>query len=101
MNLNAYYNSVLAKIKVNLVALANELKLFNFLVLMFLKVSQREFKPQGARQLLTWILDSFNKILEVLKDEFLDALPPYKEVDHKIEVVFGMAPLSKAPYRLN
>jgi hypothetical protein len=46
-------------------------------------------------------LDSFNKILEVLKDEFLDALPPYKEVDHKIEVVFGMDPLSKTPYRLN
>jgi hypothetical protein len=50
MNLNADYNFVLAKVRVNLVALASKLKLLNFLVLMFLKVSQREFKPQGARQ---------------------------------------------------
>jgi len=50
VNLNADYNFVLAKVTVNLVALASKLKLLNFLVLMFLRVSQREFKPQGARQ---------------------------------------------------
>jgi hypothetical protein len=46
-------------------------------------------------------LDSFNKISEVLTDKFPDALPPYKEVDHKIEMVHGATLPSKAFYRLN
>jgi hypothetical protein len=63
---------------------------------MSLKVSQWEPKPQGAIQPLAYILDSFNNFLEVLIDEFLNALPPYKKVDHKIEVVLGTASSSKA-----
>jgi hypothetical protein len=39
MNLDAKYSYVLAEVGVNLVALASELKLFSFLVLMSLKVS--------------------------------------------------------------
>jgi hypothetical protein len=39
--------------------------------------------------------------LEVLTYELLDASPPYKKVNHKIEVVLGAAMLSKEPYRLN
>jgi hypothetical protein len=39
--------------------------------------------------------------LEVLINELPDALPPYKEIDYKIEVVFRSALPSKAPYRLN
>jgi hypothetical protein len=46
-------------------------------------------------------LDSLNKFLKVLTDEFLDALPLYRKVDHKIKVMPGSAPPSKAPYRLN
>ncbi len=42
-------------------------------------------------------LDSFNKFLEVLIDELTDALLPCKEVDHKIEAVFGVALLSRHP----
>ncbi len=45
MNLDLYYNSTLAKMGVNLVTLASELELFNFLVLIFLKVFQGELKP--------------------------------------------------------
>jgi hypothetical protein len=66
MNLDVEYNSTLAKMGVNLVTLANELELSSFLVLMFLKVSQGEPKPQGAKQPPTCILDSLNKFLEVL-----------------------------------
>jgi hypothetical protein len=66
VNLDVEYNFTLGKMRVNLVVLANELKLSNFLVLMSLKVSQGEPKPQGARQPPTCILDSFNKFLEVL-----------------------------------
>jgi hypothetical protein len=47
------------------------------------------------------ILDSFNKILKVLTNEFPNAPSPYKEVDHKIEVVFGIVLPPRAPYRLN
>jgi hypothetical protein len=39
--------------------------------------------------------------LEVLIDELFDALPLYREVDHKIEVMPGSTPPSKVPYRLN
>jgi hypothetical protein len=46
-------------------------------------------------------LESLNKFSKVLIDEFLYALPPYREVDQTIEVVSRSTPLSKAPYRLN
>jgi hypothetical protein len=68
---------------------------------MSLRVSQGDWKPQGVKQPLVWILDSPNKILEVLTNEFPNALLPYRKVDHKIEVVLGSSLLFKAPYRLN
>jgi hypothetical protein len=46
-------------------------------------------------------LDSFNKFLEVLTDELPDALPPCREVAHRIEVVLSLALPFKAFYRLN
>jgi hypothetical protein len=76
------------------------LELPNFIILMFLGVSQGEPKPQGARWPPTCILDSLNKILEVLINELANALPPYRKVVHKIKSVFGLALSSKAPYRL-
>jgi hypothetical protein len=39
--------------------------------------------------------------LEVRTNEFINALPPYRKVDHKIKMVFKVAMPSKAPYRLN
>jgi hypothetical protein len=62
----------------NLVVLVSELESPNFLILMSLKVSQGEPKPQEAKQPPTFILDSFNKFLKVLTNELVDALPPYK-----------------------
>jgi hypothetical protein len=84
---------------VNLVLLINNLKSPNMLVLMFLRISQGEPKPQRAKNLL-FSLDSLNKFLKVLINELPNALPPYKEVDHKIEMVFVLASSPKAPYRL-
>jgi hypothetical protein len=101
VHLDADYNFALAKMGVNLVTLTNELESPIFIILMSLKVSQREPKPQGAKQHPVCILDLFNKFLEVLTDEFLDALPPYREVDHKIKMVPKSTPLFKAPYKLN
>lgn len=90
----------LAKVGINLVALDKELKLRSFVILMFLKVSKGECKPQGARRPPDCNLDSVNKFEEVLIYEFIYFFPPCKEVDHKIKVVFGLALPSKAPYKL-
>jgi hypothetical protein len=59
---------------------------------MSLRVSEGEPKPQGAKRPFICILDSLNKFLEVLTNEFSIALPPCKKVDHKIEVVLGITP---------
>jgi hypothetical protein len=101
MNLDANYNYVLVEMGVDLFTLANELKLFSFLVLMYLKVSQGEPKPQGPRQPFAYILDSLNKFSNILTNELPDAFPPCKKVDHKIKMVPKMALPSKAPYKLN
>jgi len=90
INLNVNYNSTLVKVGINLVGLTNELKSFNFLVLMSLKVYQRKPKPQEARKPFVCILDSLNNFFEFLIDELLDALPLCKEVDHKIKMVLKM-----------
>ncbi len=84
-----------------LVALASELELFNFLIVMFFRVSQGELKPHEGKQPPACILDSFNKISEVLTNEFPNALPPCKKVDHMIEMVLRIAFPSNAPYRSN
>jgi hypothetical protein len=46
-------------------------------------------------------VDSLNKFLEVLIDEFFYAFPPCKNVEHKIKMVIGLIPPFKACYRLN
>ncbi|KAL3682840.1 hypothetical protein R1sor_000862 [Riccia sorocarpa] len=48
----------------------------------------------GLREILSEYSD-------ILTDELPEELPPMREVDHKIELVPGSNPPSKAPYRLN
>ncbi len=62
--LNVDYNFSLAKVGINLVALVKELQLFSFFILML--ISNGEFKPKGAKQPHSCILDSLNKILKIL-----------------------------------
>jgi hypothetical protein len=80
---------------------AKELELPNFVILMSLGVSNVKFKLKRARQPPKCILDSLNKILEMLTYKLFNFLPPYKKVDDKIEVVFGLALPSKSLYKLN
>jgi len=101
VNINVEYNFALVEVGINLVPLANEFELFSFLILIFLKVSQEELKPQGVRKAPAYILDSFNMFLKVLTNELSNGLPPCKKIDHKIRVVPGSALPSKAPYKLN
>jgi len=63
-----------------------------------------EYEPKEAVNLVT----SMNCIKQIL-DEFLDVmpkdlpkdLPPRRRVDHVIQMMLGVAPLVKAPYRMN
>ncbi len=101
INLDVNYNYTLVKSEVNLVVLVNDLKSLIYLFLMYLKASKDELKPQESRKPLICILDSLNKFSKVSTNEFFDALPLCKEVDHKTEVVIGAIILSKAFYRLD
>jgi hypothetical protein len=60
------YNFALPKVKINLGSLTKELKLPSFVILMSLGVSKGRLQLKGARQPPQCILNSFNKILEVL-----------------------------------
>jgi hypothetical protein len=63
-----------------------------------------EFEPKEATNLV-----SFSKCVKRVLDEFSDVmpkelpneLPPKTQVDHAIEVMSGVAPLAKAPYRMS
>jgi len=101
VNLNVDYNYLLEKVEITLVILNKELKSLNFVILMSLRISKWEFKPQGVRRPSNYILDSFNKFSEVLTNELPCFLPPYINVDHKIKLVPSLAPMSKTPHRLN
>ncbi|KAL3692137.1 hypothetical protein R1sor_005788 [Riccia sorocarpa] len=45
--------------------------------------------------------DILSEYSDILTDELPEELPPRREVDHKIELVPGSAPPSKAAYRMN
>ncbi len=59
-----------------------------------------EFEPKETTNLV-----SSPKCLKQILDEFPhvmpEKLPPRKQVDHVIEVMLGVAPPTKAPYRMS
>jgi hypothetical protein len=63
-----------------------------------------EYEPKEAANLVTspkcikQVLDEFP---DVMLEELPEDLPPRRQVDHAIEVMPGMAPPAKAPYRMN
>jgi hypothetical protein len=63
-----------------------------------------EFEPKETTNLVSFpkcikrILDEF---LNVMLEELPNDLPPRRQVNHAIEVMPGVAPLAKAPYRMN
>ena len=64
-----------------------------------IKGTQREARKDGP--LLRHIREVLGKYKDVLTNELPQKLPPRIEVDHKIEVIPGSEPPSKAPYQLN
>jgi hypothetical protein len=63
-----------------------------------------EYEPKEAANLVTslkcikWVLDEFPN---VMPEKLPEDLPPKRRVDHAIEVMSGVAPLAKAPYRMS
>jgi hypothetical protein len=63
-----------------------------------------EFEPKETTNLVNFpkcvkpVLDEFS---DVMPEELPDDLPSIRQVDHAIKVMSGMAPLAKAPYRMN
>jgi len=43
----------------------------------------------------------FEEFLDVMPDELPKDLPPRRQVNHAIEVMPGVAPPTKAPYRMS
>jgi hypothetical protein len=63
-----------------------------------------EFEPKEATNLVTSpkgikrVLDEF---VDVMLKELFNELPSRRRVDHAIEVMPGVAPPTKAPYRMS
>jgi hypothetical protein len=63
-----------------------------------------EYEPKEAPNLVTspkcikQVLDEF---LDVMLEELPEDFPPRRQVDHVIEVMLGVAPPAKAPYRMS
>jgi hypothetical protein len=55
-------------------------------------------KTKGVKSWPTCIFDTIYKCLDVLMDDFLKHLHLSHNFNHKIKVVFGLAPPSKSPY---
>jgi len=63
-----------------------------------------EYEPKEATKLVTFpkcIKQVLEEFPDVMPDELLENLPPRRRVDHAIEVMPGVAPPAKAPYRMS
>ncbi len=63
-----------------------------------------EYEPKEATKLVTFakcIKQVLEEFPNVMPEELLEDLPPRRQVDHAIEMVSGVAPPAKAPYRMS
>ncbi len=63
-----------------------------------------EFEPKEATNLVTsskCIKQVLEELPDVMLEELPEHLPPRRRVDHAIEVMPRVAPLTKAPYRMS
>jgi hypothetical protein len=63
-----------------------------------------EYEPKEAAKLVTsakCIKQVLKKFSDVMPEELPKDLPPRRGIDHVIEVVLGVAPPAKAPYRMS
>ncbi len=63
-----------------------------------------EYEPKEATNLVispNCIKQVLDELLDVMPKELPEELPPRRRVDHVIEVMLGVAPPAKAPYRMS
>jgi hypothetical protein len=63
-----------------------------------------EFEPKEATNSMNFpkcIKRVLNKFPNVMLEKLLDELPPKRQIDHAIKLMSGVAPPTKAPYRMN
>jgi hypothetical protein len=63
-----------------------------------------EYEPEEATKLVTspkCIKQVLEEFPDVMLEELLEDLPPRRRIDHAIEVMPGVAPPAKAPYRMS
>jgi len=63
-----------------------------------------EYEPKETTKLVTsakCIKQVFEEFPDVMPEELPQDLPSRRRIDHAIEVISGMAPPTKAPYRMN
>jgi hypothetical protein len=63
-----------------------------------------EYEPKEATKLVTsakCIKQVLEEFPDVMPDELPEDLPPRRRVDHAIEVILGVEPPAKAPYRMS
>jgi hypothetical protein len=63
-----------------------------------------EYQPKEATKLVTFakcMKQVLEKFPDVMLEELPEYLPPRRRIDHAIEVMLGVAPPTKAPYRMS
>jgi len=63
-----------------------------------------KYEPKEATKLVTspkCIKQVLEEFLDVMPEDLPEDLPPKRRVDHAIEVMPGVAPPAKAPYRMS
>jgi len=63
-----------------------------------------EYEPKEATKLVTsakCIKQVLEEFLDVMPEDLPEDLPPRRRIDHAIEVVPGVAPPAKAPYKMS
>jgi hypothetical protein len=98
--LEVEYQGNLTKVGIHLVSL-QELQETSFLILMCVDEFNTKSEAKGAKSWPICISNTINKTLDILMDKLPKHLLFSRNVDRKIEVVFGSAPDPKSLYRLN
>ncbi len=70
-------------------------------LIMHVDESSAKSKAKGVKLWPIYISNIINKFLDILMDKLLKHLPHFRNVDYKIEVVFGSMPPSNSPYMLD
>jgi hypothetical protein len=96
VSLKVEYHVSLVKVSIHLVSL-QEFQETSFLIVIHVDEYSAKFKTKKVKSWPTYISNIIHNFLDILIDDLPKHLPPFRNVDHKIKVVFGSTPPSKSP----